>query len=71
MPRKTQKKRKAKTKKSLAKRFKLTKSGKLLRKATGQNHFRSKKSGKLIREKRKWVELPDCEAKKIKKLMST
>lgn len=69
MPQK-QKIKKAKTKKSLAKRFKLTKSGKLLRKSTGQNHFRSKKSGKLIREKRKWVELPESESKKIKKLMS-
>ncbi|MBU3964244.1 50S ribosomal protein L35 [Patescibacteria group bacterium] len=67
MPQKT---RKAKTRKSLTKRFKLTKSGKILRKATGQNHFRSKKSGNQIQEKRKWVELPNSESKKIKKLMS-
>ncbi|MBU1045639.1 50S ribosomal protein L35 [Patescibacteria group bacterium] len=65
-----QKRKKAKTKKSLAKRFKLTKSGKILRQATGQNHFRSKKSGKQIQEKRRWVELPKSESKKIKKLMS-
>ncbi len=58
-----------KTRKSLSKRFKITKSGKVLRRAVGQNHFRSKKSGKLIRQKRGWVELSDNEAKIIKKAL--
>jgi large subunit ribosomal protein L35 len=61
---------KIKTKKSLTKRFKVTKTGKILRRATGQDHFRAKKSGKLIRAKKKWIELSKPEAKKIKKLMS-
>jgi large subunit ribosomal protein L35 len=54
----------------LTKRFKVTKTGKILRRATGQDHFRAKKSGKLIRAKKKWIELSKPEAKKIKKLMS-
>ena len=34
-----------KTKKALVKRFRVTKNGKILRRATGQNHYRSKKTG--------------------------
>jgi len=61
---------KAKTKKSLTKRFKLTKTGKVMRRATGQDHLRAKKSGNLVRAKRKWIELSKPEAKNVKKLMS-
>lgn len=60
---------KAKTKKAITKRFKITKNGKVLRRAIGQNHFRSKKSGAKIRKMRKWVEVSDAEAKTIKKLI--
>ncbi|MCD6270943.1 50S ribosomal protein L35 [bacterium] len=60
---------KAKTRKSILKRFKITKTGKVLRRATGQNHFRAKKPGKLKREKRKWVELSKDEAKIIKRFL--
>ncbi len=63
------KKTKVKTQKSLVKRFKVTKNGKIMRRATGQDHFRSKKSGKIIRQKRKWVVLSAPETKKIKKLL--
>ncbi len=58
-----------KTRKSLAKRFKITKTGKVLRRATGQNHYRAKKTGKKIRKKRKKIEMPKAQAKQIKKLM--
>jgi len=58
-----------KTKKSLTKRFKLTKTGKILRRSTGQDHYRSKKTGKQIRQKRRWVELPKPLAKKIRKYL--
>jgi len=58
-----------KTRKSITKRFKITKSGKVLRKASGQNHLRGKKSGNAIRQKRGWVELSKPESKKIKKLV--
>ncbi len=59
----------AKTRKSLTKRFKITKSGKILRRATGQDHYRAKKSGKKIRQKRKWIELSDSEKKAVKKFL--
>jgi len=44
-----------KTRKSITKRFKITRTGKVLRRATGQDHYRAKKSGKRIRKSRKWV----------------
>jgi ribosomal protein L35 len=59
-----------KTRKSISKRFKITKNGKILRRATGQDHYRAKKSRKQVRKGRKWVKLPKNEAKKIKKLLS-
>ncbi len=60
---------KGKTRKSLTKRFRITKSGKILRRAAGQDHFRAKKSGKTIRQKRKWVVLSDSEKKAIRKYL--
>jgi large subunit ribosomal protein L35 len=60
---------KAKTRKSILKRFKITKTGKILRRVTGQNHYRAKKSGKKIRESRKWVPVSKGEAKIIKKFL--
>ncbi len=59
-----------KTRKSLSKRFKITKTGKVLRRIAGQNHFRSKKSGKLIRLKRGWRGVSEAEAKIIKKALT-
>lgn len=58
-----------KTRKSIKKRFKITKTGKVLRRAIGQDHYRAKKSGKKKRETRKWVLLSKVDAKKIKKLI--
>jgi len=58
-----------KTRKSISKRFKITKSGKVLRRATGQDHSRAKKSGKLIRKSRRWVEVSKPLAKKVKELI--
>lgn len=59
-----------KTRKSILKRFKITKTGKVLRRPTGLNHYRAKKSGKKVRKSRKWVEVSKWEAKKIKKLLT-
>jgi len=56
-----------KTKKSILKRFKITKKGKVLRRSTGLDHNLAKKSGKKKRKNRKWVELSKWESKKIKK----
>jgi len=57
-----------KTRKSITKRFKITKTGKILRRATGLDHYRAKKTGQKIRKSRKWVEVSKAEAKKIKRL---
>ncbi len=60
---------KSKTRKSILKRFKITKTGKILRRPCGIDHFLAKKSSKLKRSKRKMVEVSKSEAKKIKKLL--
>jgi large subunit ribosomal protein L35 len=59
-----------KTRKSILKRFKITKTGKVLRRPTGQNHYLVKQSGKKRRAKRKLVEVSKWEAKKIVKLLN-
>ncbi len=61
---------KAKTRKSLLKRFKLTKSGKILRRLAGQMHYRAKKSGKKKRELRRLREMDKSEARSIKKSLT-
>lgn len=43
---------KQKTKKSVSKKIKVTGSGKLLRRATGQNHYNSRCTGTETRAKR-------------------
>jgi len=58
-----------KTRKAILKRFKITKTGKVLRRPTGLNHYRAKKSGNKIRKSRKWIPLSKSEAKIIKKLL--
>ena len=60
---------KLKTKKSFTKRFRITKNGKILRRATGLNHFRAKKSGSKIRKSRKWVTVSDSEIRGIRKFL--
>jgi large subunit ribosomal protein L35 len=58
-----------KTRKSLTKRFKVTKNGKVMRRAVGQDHLLSKQSSNKRRGLRKMVKMSDSEAKKIRKLM--
>lgn len=43
---------KQKTNKAVAKKFKVTGSGKLKRRATGQNHYNSRDTGQATRAKR-------------------
>jgi len=62
---------KLKTRKSILKRFKITKTGKILRRPTGLDHYLAKKSGKKKRLSRKWVKVSRPEAKKIKKLIAS
>ena len=59
-----------KTKKALVKRFRVTKNGKILRRATGQNHYRSKKTGEQKRKGRKWITLSKKESQRIKKFLT-
>jgi len=59
-----------KTKKALTKRFKITGTGKILRRLSGQNHYRSKKTGEDRRKGRKWVEVSKSETKKIKRFLT-
>jgi len=59
----------AKTRKAITKRFKVTKTGKVLRRQSGLNHFRSKKTGQYKRKKRRLVEVSKPESKIIKKLL--
>lgn len=62
-------KNKGKTRKSITKRFKVTKNGKVLRRAVGQDHLLSKQTGHKRRALRKLVKMSEPEAKKIKKLL--
>ncbi|MDP4007185.1 MAG: 50S ribosomal protein L35 [bacterium] len=62
---------KAKTRNSITKRFKFTKSGKILRRSAGQDHYRTKKTGKQRRQMRNWTKLSVPDAKKIKKLVTS
>jgi len=59
-----------KTKKALVKRFKITKNGIIMRRATGQNHYRSKKTGEQRRKGRKWIPLAKNEAHKLRKYLT-
>jgi len=61
---------KIKTKKAFTKRFKITRNGIILRRATGLNHYRAKKTGEKVRKGRKFVRLSDSESKRIKKFLN-
>jgi len=58
-----------KAKQAILKRFKFTKNGKILRRATGQDHLRAKKSGGQVRKKRKWILVSKWETKALKKMV--
>jgi large subunit ribosomal protein L35 len=59
-------KRKAKTRKSLSKRFKITSNGKVLRRLSGMDHLRKGKSERTKQAQKKWVVVKKPLAKKIK-----
>ncbi|KPJ85808.1 hypothetical protein AMJ57_01715 [Parcubacteria bacterium SG8_24] len=58
-----------KTHKALAKRFKVTKKGKVLKRTAGQDHFNSRESGKITRNKRRDRQMSETLTKTIKKLV--
>ena len=53
--------------KSYKKRFKITKTGKIMRRRMAQDHFRAKKTGSQIRKKRKGLSLSKSDAKVFRK----
>lgn len=63
------KKYKQKTRKGVAKRFKITGSGKVLRRTQNMRHLRSNKSKKAKRAYRIPVEVTGKWAKKIKRML--
>lgn len=58
-----------KTHKAVAKRFKVTKTGKVLKRKAGQDHFNTRESGKVTRNKRRDQKMSDTQTKTIKKLL--
>jgi len=58
---------KRKTNKSAAKRFKITKTGKVLKRAAGQGHFNSRESGKISMNKRRDVSLHKASVGMVKR----
>jgi len=61
---------KQKTRKSISKRFKITKNNKVIRRKAGQDHFNSRESGNTVRKKRRDIEMFSQDAKNIKNLIA-
>jgi len=57
---------KLKTRKSIAKRIKITKKGKVLKKRAGQDHFNARESGKVKRNKRRITKMAKANVKNIR-----
>ncbi len=62
---------KIKTHKTTAKRFKITGSGKILRRKQGGGHLRRKKSKRVIRQYHKDLPLAKADKKRVKRILGT
>ena len=60
---------KQKTIKAIAKRFKVTRTGKVLKRKDNQNHYNAKDTGKATRQKRNDLSVSEDSGKNIKKLL--
>lgn len=60
---------KLKTHKSISKRIKITRNGKMIKKRAGQAHFNSRESGSITRAKRRSSELSKVYFENIKQLL--
>lgn len=58
-----------KTHKALAKRVRVTKTGKMIKRKAGQNHFNSREAGKVTRNKRTDVSMSENYRKTVEKLL--
>ena len=59
-----------KTRKTISKRIKVTKTGKLLKRKGGQDHFNSRESGEVTRAKRRDISVSQRYVKTFKSLMA-
>ena len=57
-----------KTHKAITKRFKITKTGKVLKRVAGQDHFNTRETGKTVRNKRRDRTMSAVFTKTIKQL---
>jgi len=60
-----------KTHKTISKRVRVTKTGKLMKMHGGQNHFNSRDAGKITRKKRRDQESPKRFTRSIKTLIAS
>ena len=60
---------KLKTRKNIAKRMKLTKTGKIIKRKGGQDHFNAHETGKKTRHKRRDIQAAKSEVKTIKRAL--
>lgn len=58
---------KLKTHKATAKRFSITKSGKIMKRTGGQDHFNAREPGKVTRNKRRDVEVARAERLRVRR----
>lgn len=58
-----------KTHKGIAKRFRVTRTGKVLVRMAGKGHLMSGKRGKKVRQLRNWKLVTGANAKRIKQLL--
>ncbi|MEK7655619.1 MAG: bL35 family ribosomal protein [Patescibacteria group bacterium] len=60
---------KLKTNKTISKRIRITKTGKLMKRHGGQDHFNTRNPGKITRKKRRDQEVAKVYSKTIRKAM--
>ena len=60
---------KLKTHKAIAKRIRVTKTGKVIKRKAGQDHFNSRESGKVTRNKRRDLSLSGAFDRNLKMLV--
>lgn len=60
---------KGKTRKSIAKRVKVTGTGRLLRRKPGSGHLKSRKTSKQLRSYRKTTEVPKGFRRQVKRML--
>lgn len=60
---------KLKTRQAVAKRFKVTKKKKILKRTGGQDHFNARESGNTKRNKRRDSQIAKADVKNIKKMI--